>query len=143
MSETTPVWVTPDYSYYSFFNMRELVLFSQANGEDMLPSPEGHEEDEAAKIKELKVKLQNFVKTYENTKGGCGCNRSKRMENAKNQYGYFADALRNCEPAAIHVKSLLNSVEKIHFWKDGQRFRHQGNEGDPKFIPAEMPFAIV
>jgi hypothetical protein len=123
--------------------MKELVLFSKANGEDMLPPLEGLDAEEAKKVADLKVKLQNFIKTYENTKGGCGCNREKRVENAKKQYGYFADSLRNCEVAATHVKSLLNSVEKIHFWKDGQRFRHQGKEGDPKFRPAEMPFAIV
>ena len=130
------LWVEPDYTYYSFYGMKEFVLFIQANGEDFLPSTEGLEGTRSEEVNSLRTKTDVFVKSHENTKGGCGCNKKARMERASNQYENILVSLKNDELALNHVKSLLNSVEKIHFWKDGQRWTNVSGA-------MEMPFMIL
>lgn len=130
------LWVDPDYTYYSFYGMKEFVLFIQANGEGLMPPTEGLEVDTANAIKDVATKADMFVKTHANTKGGCGCNKKQRIERAEGQYANFLNTLNSCEPALNHVKSLLNSVEKIHFWKEGQRWTSASGA-------MEMPFMIL
>ena len=143
MNPDLNVWKDPDYSYYSFYSSKEFSLFCKSNEGEMSPPLEGLTAEEAACVENVKTKLNFFTKTYENSKGGCGCNRQKRVDQAVTSYCSLIGELSTCEAALRHVKSLLNSVEKIHFWKDGQRYRHFFTEDDPKFIPAEAPYKIL
>lgn len=96
-------------SEFVFNNYEEFGLFIKINSDDI----KSVTEDEPKK-----QRIDNYVKHFNASKGGCNCNVQKRKANARNQYieaipFIFTGNL----PAVFYLKDMLGAVS-VKFKKD-------------------------
>jgi hypothetical protein len=154
-------WIPPSYTYYTFTAMREFVAFCGAGSPAPSDAPQNPEfcdlsEEQAAttdsqEVDKIRASCHHLMKAAANSIGGCGCNRSKRLEQAVKVYTDTIDLISKCPAVCDNVKKLLNSVERVHFWKDGDKYSNQGRvfsmSNSPAFdwrkTPPPSPFLII
>jgi hypothetical protein len=138
------VWIVPEYTYYTFSSMREFATFLHAVAPQICNS-------EGEPCVAVNAQTTKLTKAQQNTLGGCGCNRSKRVKFADDSYVDTIKAISETPEACSNIKKLLNNVERVHFWKTGQKVSNQARiyllSNSPKFdwrvSPPESPFLII
>jgi hypothetical protein len=144
-------WVVPEYSYYTFSNAREFFSFLKATRPQFTPLVKPDPSGDRSGTENAVMLMDKFMKAWENTAGGCGCNRGKRVQFAVDCYVEFARAITEVPEVCGKIKELLNNVERVHFWKDGQKVSNQQRvfvlSNNPKANwrdhPPESPFLII
>ena len=138
------IWVIPEYTYYTFAMAREFASFLSATAPQICLS-------EGEPCAAIKISMDKHIRAQANTVGGCGCNRTKRVAFAVEAYTEAIKEICKCPEACENIKKLLNNVERVHFWKDGQHASNQAKihlrSNNPKFdwrtAPPESPFLII
>ena len=156
-------WIPPSYTYYTFTAMREFSAFCMSGHGPVGPSQaipsiefcQLSEEQKATADTQLVEKIEasciHLTKAAANSVGGCGCNRSKRLEQAIKVYEDTITIIAKSPEVCDNVKKLLNSVERVHFWKDGQKYSNQARvcqmSNSPGFdwrnAPPPSPLLII
>ena len=138
------VWIVPEYTYYTFSSMREFATFLQAVAPQICNS-------KGEPCTMVNAQTDKLTKAQRNTLGGCGCNRTKRLKFAEDSYADAIKTISKTPEACANIKRLLNNVERVHFWTEGQKVSNQAKifvlSNSPKFdwrvSPPESPFLII
>ena len=97
---------------FTFNSYEEFGLFFKINSNTIKDLTESQEKKDEA---------DTFLKLFQSSKGGCPCNKNKRLEAVKNNYPTFIPSFfRDNEAAVTFIKVALDDVDVVHFKSESQ-----------------------
>ena len=123
-------WVEgdPRKREYSFKCYRNFEMFTKVNMSKLFL------ETDSETINVLKNQVELFLKSVENTVGGCPCNKKKRQEAALKVYKETVDLVKSNEEIRKRIGVLLNNPDTV-------LFQEGGADGAPVNSRDAKPFA--
>jgi len=99
-------------SEYIMNDYSDFAGFCETNQEHFF---RGAQSDQHATWQVLRSQVDVFIKSYQNTVGGCPCNASKRRGTCRGVYRETVELLVGNELVRNNIFALLNNPDKISF----------------------------
>ena len=116
---------------YTFRSYRNFEMFIKVGMDKLFL------ESDSETLGVLKNQVDLFLKSIENTVGGCPCNKKKRQQTAVKVYKETVDLLKENEEAKKRIMELLNNPDTV-FFEEGRE------DGNPAYSKGDSkPFAEI